>query len=202
MFQKGIVLTGILLVALAGSGKDKKKGAVPDIVLKAETVAVVIDPQAGEPISEPGANREAQDAVERALTKWGRLHLQLDPSTADLVIAVRAGHQNLVTPTIGGGGIDNRPVILQPSDAGIRIGQQTGVPPGTTRSGQDPSPHMSTEIASPEDDFEVYLGRTEYPLDRAPIWRYRAKNALKSPGVNAVQKFREAIEETEKQRKP
>jgi hypothetical protein len=200
--RKLAIATVVVILSTLSIAKDKKKGAVPDIVLKAETVAVVIDPEAGEPVTNPGANRQAEEAVERALMKWGRLRPQVDAQTADLVIAVRTGHQGLVTPTIGGGGIDNRPVILQPTDGGIRLGSQTGAPPGTTRGQQDQTPHMSTEIAPQQDVFEVYLGRTDYPLDRVPIWRYRAKNALQSPTVTAVEKFREAIEETEKQKKP
>jgi hypothetical protein len=48
--------------------------------------------------------------------------------------------------------------------------------------------------------FEVYLGRIDYPLDAPPIWRFSAKNALNGPQIPAVEQFRKAIEESEKQR--
>lgn len=38
----------------------------------------------------------------------------------------------------------------------------------------------------------------QYPLDNAPVWRYIAKNGLKSPRVEAVEEFRKAVEESEK----
>ena len=38
----------------------------------------------------------------------------------------------------------------------------------------------------------------QYRLDNAPVWRYIAKNGLKSPRVEAVEEFREAVEESEK----
>jgi hypothetical protein len=51
-----------------------------------------------------------------------------------------------------------------------------------------------------EDLFEVYRGRIEYPLDNPPIWRYLQKDGLKSPTVEAVAKFRKAVEEAEKKK--
>ncbi len=72
--------------------KNKKKQALPDIVLNAQRVYVVIRPEAGEPVTDPRANRTAQDEVERALSKWHRFDLVMESTTADLVIAVRKGH--------------------------------------------------------------------------------------------------------------
>jgi len=37
-------------------------------------------------------------------------------------------------------------------------------------------------------------------VDATPIWRYSAKNSLNGPQVAAVEQFRKAIEESEKQR--
>ena len=36
------------------------------------------------------------------------------------------------------------------------------------------------------------------PLERSPLWRYARKDALRSPGVPAVEEFRKAAEEAEK----
>jgi hypothetical protein len=35
-------------------------------------------------------------------------------------------------------------------------------------------------------------------LENAPVWRYIAKDGLKSPRVEAVEEFRKAVEESEK----
>ena len=57
------------------------------------------------------------------------------------------------------------------------------------------------KIGPTGDTFEVYRGRMEYPLDNAPVWRYLAKDGLRSPDVPAVEAFRKLIEEAEKQQK-
>ena len=109
---------------LATSFSDAKdKVVLPADVLNAQTVQVVIQPEAGEPLTDPDANRRAQDDVERALAKWGRFQVVMSSQTADLIIAVRKGTGRAVTPTVSGGPIDNRPVILQPGQGGdIRVG--------------------------------------------------------------------------------
>ncbi len=184
--------------------KNKKKQQLPDVVLNAQRVFVVIRPDAGEPLPDPTANRNAQDEVERALSKWGRFNLVMEGSTADLVIAVRKGHAG--GPMISNSPADNRPVVFQPSgvpDAGVRIGAQQGRPPDLTNPGlgpEDRGPHISNQIGPSDDMFEVYLGGIDEPLDAPPIWRYSGKNALNGPQVPAVEQFRKAIEESEKQR--
>ena len=112
----------------------------------------------------------------------------------------------MVNPTVSSPGND-RGVILEPTDGGIRIGGQRGTPPSVTAPGiggppPDTRPHPSTEIGPSEDVFAVYRGGVEYPLDSAPAWRYLAKDSLNSPGVSAVTEFRKLIEEAEKQRQP
>ena len=52
----------LLLVPLADA-KNKKKQVLPDYVLKAQTILVVIHPDAGEPLTNPMANRTAQEDV-------------------------------------------------------------------------------------------------------------------------------------------
>src|SRR6266542_2208127 len=107
--------------------KNKRKPLLPDLVLRAETVLVVVHPEAGEPLMNPRANRIAQDEVEKAIKKWGRFRLVMDSQTADLVIAVRKGHAN--GPTIRNSPTDDRPVIGQQTDDQIRVGVQRGRPP-------------------------------------------------------------------------
>ena len=187
------------------TAKSKKKQQLPDVVLKAQRVFVVIHPDASESLTDPRANRIAQDAVESAISKWHRYDLVMESSTADLIIAIRKGHS-------GGPMIrnmpDDRPVVVQGGGipgAGVRLGGQQGRPPDLTSPDPDPQardrgPQLGNQIGSSEDMFEVYLGGSDYPLDAPPIWRYSAKNALSGPEIQAVEQFKKAIEESEKQR--
>jgi hypothetical protein len=55
------------------------------------------------------------------------------------------------------------------------------------------------EAGAEDDTFVMFQGGgLQYPLDNAPVWRYIAKDGLKSPPVTAVEEFRKAVEESEK----
>jgi hypothetical protein len=47
--------------------------------------------------------------------------------------------------------------------------------------------------------FVVYRGNRSDALHFPAVWRYSAKDALRSPGVPAVDAFRKLIAEAEKQ---
>jgi hypothetical protein len=196
-----LLLTLVLLLLPLANAKDKKKVVLPDYVLRAHTVLIVINPDAGISPRSPNANFDARQDVERAVMNCGRFTLAMEPLSADLVISVRRGTGNAVSPTISAP--DNRPVIFNPSDQGARVGVQHGTPPPLTDPGMggpiNTRPHPGTQIGPSEDMFEVYRGRVEYPLDNATAWRYISKDSLKSPDVPAVAEFRKAIEESEKQ---
>jgi hypothetical protein len=196
-----LILLSILASIHPAEAKNKKKQQLPDIVLKAQRVLVVIQPDAGEPLNAPMANRTARQEVERALSKWGRFNVVMDGQITDLVIAVRKGHAG--GPVINNSPMDNRPVIFEPNEGNARLGGRPDRPPDLNNPGlgpQDREPRINNQIGSSEDMFEVYLGGEEYPLDSPPIWRYAAKNALNGPDVAAVEQFRKAIEESEKLR--
>lgn len=194
---------GLLLTAVTVSA-GKKKNLLPATILRARTVLVLVDPDVGISVTDPAANKTARDDVEKAVMKWGRFLPVLDGQNPDLVIVVRKGQGKLVQPTIGGVPNDNdRPVVLQPTDNGIRLGGQRGRPPDATQ-GAPPdtgAPHPKLEAGPPEDMLVLYAGGVDYPLDRPPLWRYIAKDALRSPDVPAVAEFRKLLEETEKQQK-
>ena len=200
MSRTSVLLPFAVLLTTFAIAKDKNKAVLPAYVLNAQTVLVVINPEAGEPLTDPTANRRAREDVERALMKWGRFHLVMESQTADLVLAVRKGTGRAVTPTISGGPLDDRPVIFQPSPGDIRIGGQQGRPPDLSQPGigPPPAPHVGTEIGPSVDSLEVYRGGVEYPLDSSPLWRYMAKDGLRPPQVPAIDQFRKAIDETEK----
>lgn len=196
-----LFLSLALLLACLAPANNKKKDSLPAEVLDAQTVVVLVDPDAGMSTSAPLANRTAQEDVEKALAKWGRLKPVLIGNTADLVITVRKGNGKIVQPTVSGEPTNDRPVVVQPSDNGIHIGAQQGRPPDSTqRPSQDTSPGLGSEVGPTEDTFLVYRGGPAgAALERAPVWRYVAKNGLHSPDVPAVAEFRKAIEAALKQ---
>jgi hypothetical protein len=202
-----IFFFAVLLVVPLASAKNKKKQVLPDYVLKAETVAVVIRPYAGEPVTNPTANRTAEDNVERALMQWGRFRLVTDAQVADLVIAVQKGYAG--GPVIANSPTDNRPVIIQQGGGNARVGAQQGQPSDLTFPVPPASgpPQVGGEVGPSQDLLEVYIGGwyNQYPLDHAPIWRYVGKNSLDGPQVKAVEQFKNAITESEQvsqQKKP
>src|SRR3984893_2514138 len=104
-----LFLALVLLFTCLTIAESKKKATLPAIILKAHTVIVLIDPNAGIPINAPLANTTAQDEVEKSITKWGRMSLAQTVSTADLVIAVLKSNGRIVTETIGGVPTNDRP---------------------------------------------------------------------------------------------
>jgi hypothetical protein len=200
-----VLLSFVLAFCLLTTAGAKKKDEVPAYVLKAHTVVVLIDPDAGVSVTSPQANKKAQDDVEHALMKWGRFKFVMDPQSADLVIVIRKGSGKMVEPTIGGMPTNDRPVIVQQTDSSIRIGGQQGRAPGAPQQPmpQETRPTPQVEAASPDDMFSVYSGQGDNTSfsSRPVVWRYSNKNALRSPDVPAVEEFRKAIEATEKQQK-
>jgi hypothetical protein len=118
----------LLLWCLMGAAKDKKKVLLPADVLEARTVLVIIDPDAGIAVEHPNANRMAREDVEKALMKWGRYSLVMEPSNADLIITVRKGSGKTAQPTIGGVPTNNDIGVIQPTDSGGRVGVRQGNP--------------------------------------------------------------------------
>lgn len=200
------LLASLLLLTSAVNGKDKHKPALPEYVLRAQTVRVVIDPNAGEPLDQPRANATARDNVEKALMDWGRFRLLLDGQESDLVIVIRTGDDRVSRPTMRGGPIDQRPGIGQSTDGDIRMGGQQGqLPPlgGPGSYPQNRRPTMGTEVGPSEDTFEVYRGGLDYPLDSPPVWRYIKKDCLRAtPQIPAVEEFRKALADAEKPKIP
>lgn len=190
-----------LAAATGFAGAKDKKNALPDFVLSAQTVFVMIDPDAAIPVNDPGGNKTAREDVEKTLMTWGRLKLAMAISTADLVIVVRKGDKQAMNPTVDGQPPNDRPVIVQGTDDAVRIGAQQGRSPDAAENGGPLSQTSGKggEIGPTQDMFSVYQGQVEEPLIRAPAWRYVAKDGLKGPEVRAVAEFKKALDEAVKQ---
>jgi len=193
------------LLAIPATAKDKKKAELPEDILRAQTVRVMIDPDAGEPLGQPQANAIARDNVEKALLEWGRFRLVMDGEPSDLVIAIRTGNGKSVRPTMKGGPVDQRPGVGQSTDSSIRIGAQQGRPPMSDPSTypQDRGPHIGSEVGPSDDMFVVYRGNFSETMDSPPVWRYIKKDCLQPrPLVPAVEEFRKLVAEAEKPKVP
>jgi|SRR5882724_7313845 len=201
-----LVVLALLAVSMSAplSAKDKKKPTLPEYVLRAQTVRVIVAPDSGEPLDQPMANSTARDNVEKALSEWGRYRIVMDAQQADLVISVRTSSGNMARPTIKGGPIDQRGGVAQGTDSSIRIGGGAGRQPANDppMNPQNQGPHMSNEIGPSEDMFEVYRGDVSDALDSPPVWRYIAKDCLRAPNMRAVDEFRKAVTDSEKPQIP
>lgn len=200
----------LAVTATAKDKKDKKKSPISELILRAQTVRVVIDPYVGEPLDQPNANAMARDNVEKELTEWGRYRVVMDGEESDLVIAIHTGDDRMARPTIKGGPIDQRAGVGQSTPSSIRIGGQRGQPPYNDpmdpMSGQNQGPaRVGNEVGPLTDSFMVYQGRAwgGNSLDSAPLWRYEKKNCLNpNPQITAVEEFRKTIAEAEQAKAP
>lgn len=193
------LFAAMLFLVPSGFAKDKTKPTMPAYVLTARTVAVVIDPDAGESVTDPQANQVAQKDVETALVNWGRFEPMISTQAADLIIVVRRGHGRLVDKTIPDPRQNSRAGVINPVDNGISVGAQHGSQPPPLSSGTPPpNPPSQTEFGDVDDSFAVYEGHAENPLDAPAAWKYVARDGLRPHSVPAVAEFRKALAEAEK----
>ena len=184
---------GLLLPLLVVGGiQAKEKHVLPDVVLEARTVMIVIIPDTREKLPNPKSEQALRDDVEAALEKWGRF-LSKSTGKVDLVIVARQGH--VEAPRVNFPANDPKSP-LHPNSGSPQLDPDT---PGL-RADRAGAQRTIDELRLEEDSFEVYQGGVDHPLDAAPIWQYKAKLALKGPKVTAVEHFRKAVEESEKSR--
>ena len=129
------------------------------------------------------------------------VHFTVSSGTLPVGLKLGAPADSLFA-TIGGVPTNNRPGVYQPTDTGGRVGLSRGTPPQagdpTGAPGQNPTPQM--EIGDGQDMFAVYRGKQDNALNTSPVWRYHDKDALRTPDLPAVDAFRKAVVEAEKQR--
>jgi hypothetical protein len=201
MLRRVSTLFAVSLLVTLGFAKDKK-AALPAYVLRAKTVAVIIDPSAGISIDDPRANQDAQKDVEAALLNWGRFEPVPSKQTADLIIVLRKGNGRMMNETMPDPRQDSRVGVVTPTDNGVPMGGQNAPHPGMSGqpgmgSGQQPS-DPQPEIGHADDSFVVYKGGDERPLETPPAWRYVGADGLSPHSVPAVTAFRKAVENAEK----
>lgn len=201
MFKRASALFALTLLVSFAFAKDKNKTTLPAYVLRARTVAVIIDPGAGMSIDDPRANQDAQKDVETALLNWGRFEPVLDRRSADLIIVVRKGSGRPVDETIPDARQNNRSGVINPTDNGVQMGGQRGSQPdlsGGPAGPNQPSPQPQMEMGEADDSFTVFQGNVDKPLDAPPAWRYVARDGLGSRAVPAVAAFKKAVEAADK----
>lgn len=191
MLAKTLIFSMIFPIALSAAEKDRKP-ILPELVLRAETVYVMFDPSSGTSVT--GGDREARQAVEQALRKWGRFRVETyvsETQPPDLFIVIRTGG---IKAKIGGTDPNDRPGTLSTDGGNINIGVSTGRAPVG-------KPSVGVGTDAPVDTLEVYLGGPSYsdPLNSAPVWRYAEKGSLSPPAITAVKAFKKVIEDADKQ---
>jgi hypothetical protein len=197
---------GLFLAMLTGGAVAQKDKELPMYVLQAQTIAVMIDPDAGVSLKDPYANQTAQRDVETALVNWGRFRVVIGSEQADLVVVIAKGSGKLAAETLPDRRQNSRPGSVTPSQDGIGIGVQHGTQPplreggstnGTQNGERDPRPQAV--LGQVDDTFSVYEGKLGEPvMDSPPVWRWVHKNGLHSHDVPAVDEFRKAIAKAEK----
>jgi len=205
MRARSIALLSALVVLASAFGfpKGKDKNILPPFVLRARTVSVIIDPEAGMDLEDPNANQIARRDVEAAFLHWGRLEPALAEQPADLIVVIRRGHHRLVSETIPDPRQNDRIGGISSADDGPVVGArqgspnpQTQGPPGSRSPQSATSPQL--EMGGQDDSFVVYDGSVSKPLDAPAAWRYVAPDALRPHNVPAVDQFRRAIAAAEK----
>jgi hypothetical protein len=192
------LLAAGLLIAVPVLAKNKAEKNVPDYILHAHTVAVIVDPSAGIDIEDPRANQVAQKDVETALLNWGRFQPVISTQGADLIIVVRKGHARVVDTTVSDPRQNNRTGVIDPTANGVSVGVQHGPGAGTPDATARDSAHPQTEVGTTEDTFAVYNGDSKQPLDGPMGWSYIAQDGLRSHNVPAVDQFKKAVAAADK----
>ena len=82
----------VCMLVVQASAKDKKP-IMPALVLHAETIAVIIEPDAVDSLT--GDQQQARQEVESALRKWGRYDVLPFPENADLIVAIRRSNSTV-----------------------------------------------------------------------------------------------------------
>ena len=181
-----LFLLSLVFVPLA---YGKKKDVLPDEVLHAKTIMIMILPTPGTPMDEADI-KTTREGVSNAFNKWGRFSVA-DAGTSDLLIVCRKGHVEAPTPNLP------PPEKIHPNTG--RAMPDPGTP-GMRGPSELERQRTVDRLLAEDDVLEVYSGGADHSVERTPLWRYKGRGALQGSKPAAVEKFRKAIEESEKQR--
>ena len=203
--SKALVAACVLVLFRPAFAKDDAP-MMPPYILRAHTVAVLIDTEAGLSMRDPNGNQTARKDVETALLNWGRFQPVMDAREADLVIVIRKATKAPTDVTIKDPRQNRRGGVIEPTDDGISVGVQHGPsgPVGQTGKTKVPAPsgpgqtRPAVETATAGDVFQVFEGKSDNLMDNVPGWQYVKKDGLHAHDVPAVAAFRKAIDEAEK----
>jgi hypothetical protein len=179
----------LVLFVCQSAAKDKKH--LPDELLTAKTFAIVVDVDSHEVATNPNIQETLQKELETAIVNWGRYRLA-PRATADLLIVAHMGHVNPPSVT-------SRPDKPEWTNPNTGPGPYPGTP-GMRNPGLGAPDRDAARLRSEEDSFEVYPAKTANLTEAARLWQYRAALALRGPKIAAIEKFRKAIDASEKQK--
>ncbi len=200
MFSRFSVSSVSSLLASFAPAKDKSKSSLPALILQGGDGCSHRQSRFG------SAARQSRREPQCPIRRRARADEVGTLTGCDVSLHCRSGDlcSQGPRPQPDDCGRRSEPAAHRPATwrGSTRVGIQTGTPPRTgTGYPDDTTPRPGMEIGSPEDFFEVYRGQDANTLDGSPLWRYMGKNALRPPAVTAVEQFRKAIEEAEKQQK-
>jgi hypothetical protein len=192
LFTACLGLAVLAMQSTPGLAKSKTEKTLPEYVLTAKTVAVMIDSTVGINADDPMANEIARKDVEAALAKWGRFETIVHPEYADIVIVIHKGHRQ--SPDASD---PRQPEVFNPNDNGIRMGAQHNVDGAQPVNSQRPQA-QEIEVHSPEDSFVVYQGWKANPTNGPAAWSRDQVGGLQSHDVPLVDVFRKAVDAADK----
>jgi hypothetical protein len=195
MAKRWFPFIALSFLAILGFAKDKNKTTLPAYVLHAQTVAVIVDPEAQFTIDDPHANLMAQKDVEAALLKWGRFQPVSDAQSADLLVVVRKGNGRMMDD-MSPDSRQNNGGVMNPGDRGI--GSQHGAQPNLPSEGPgQQTPGSPTGFGYTQDFFAVFKGG-DNPRTATPVWKYFGQDGLNPASVPAVTAFKKAVAAADK----
>jgi hypothetical protein len=194
MAKRWFTFIALSFLATLSFAKDKNKTTLPAYVLHAQTVAVIVDPDAQFTVDDPHANFMAQKDVEAAFLKWGRFQPVSEGQTADLVVVVRKGNGRMMDDMSPDSRQNNGSVFGQNGGMGSQHGAQPNLPGGGP--GQQ-TPGSGTGFGYTQDFFAVFKGG-DNPRTASPLWKYMGQDGLNPAGVPAVTAFRKAVAAADK----
>ena len=175
--RKRALLFSVLVLAVP-TLTAKQKAVMPLAVTNATYAFVTTyDGDANNPELTP-EDRHAIIDVEQAIEKWGHYKLVHNPREAELILVVRTG----------------RAVEM---NGGLHRGTRVGPGPVSGPGGSGWT--IGANHGDWEDTLDVYVASQDLK-NAQPLWRGRAANGLKTPGMPLLKGFQSKVEASTKKK--